>query len=128
MSTMMIHHIAIKTPGVEVLYDFYAGILGLATIQAYFKSDGSIRSIWLQSDQPTILMLEHVENAIASSTPPAVGMHLMAMAIDPADRAAWVARLEGAVVEIDGESDYSVYFHDPDGNRLALSHYPHSRV
>jgi hypothetical protein len=47
---------------------------------------------------------------------------LIAFAVD--DRGAWRARLMGAGVTIEAETEHSLYFRDPDGRRLAVSTYP----
>lgn len=52
------------------------------------------------------------------------GWHLLALTISAADRNDWRTRLAAAGIPITGESAYSLYFSDPEGNRLALSHYP----
>ena len=103
---MRVHHVALSVTDLAAAEAFYAGVLGLRVTA---RSD---RSIWLDLDG-VILMLER------EGTPG--GPHCLALAIAPAERAAWRARL-GAAVE--GETAYTLYVRDPDGNRIGLSSYP----
>jgi catechol-2,3-dioxygenase len=52
------------------------------------------------------------------------GLHLVALSILPSDRLAWEARLSSHGVPLEHSTDYTIYFLDPEGNRVALSHYP----
>jgi len=52
------------------------------------------------------------------------GWHLMAFAIPATSRSAWRTHLEQAGVLIVHHTAYSLYVQDPEGNRLALSHFP----
>jgi catechol-2,3-dioxygenase len=52
------------------------------------------------------------------------GLFLVALAIPPAARAAWEARLAAAGHPKVGETRCTFYVRDPEGNRIGLSHYP----
>ncbi|HTN52639.1 MAG TPA: VOC family protein, partial [Anaeromyxobacter sp.] len=52
------------------------------------------------------------------------GLHLVALRIAPGERPAWEARLEAAGVRVVHRTRWTIYFHDPEGNRLGLTHYP----
>jgi len=47
-----------------------------------------------------------------------------ALAISRADREAWEERLAAAGVPVARRSPFSLFFQDPEGNRVALSHWP----
>jgi glyoxylase I family protein len=113
---VQLHHIAFRTGNVTALERFYVDLLGFAVRER--KPQGSV---WLAAG-PVILMLE----ARDANEPgiPAASMELTAFAITPADRATVRARLEAAGVRIEGETAFSLYFRDPDGRRVGVSHYP----
>ncbi len=48
----------------------------------------------------------------------------MALAIARGDRRAWEDRLAAAGVRLARRSPFSLFFRDPEGNRVALSHWP----
>jgi hypothetical protein len=52
------------------------------------------------------------------------GWHAVALAIPLAERPRWRARLEESGVTLKRETQYSLFFEDPEGNLLALSHFP----
>jgi hypothetical protein len=96
------------------------------------------RSIWLDlretggpgGDAVPFLALETLTEPSAGSAVPQPtgerpGHHLLAFRIHRDQRAAWEARLANAGVVISHRSDYTLYFQDPEGNRLGLSHHPH---
>jgi hypothetical protein len=67
-------------------------------------------------------MLEHArdgEPGMARGT-----MELVALAIDAGERTSWVDRLARYGVNLESETEHTLYFRDPDGRRLALSSYP----
>jgi glyoxylase I family protein len=52
------------------------------------------------------------------------GLHLIALAIEPGERAKWEARLRRANVAVEHQTPHTLYVRDPEGNRIALSSYP----
>ncbi len=114
---MRLHHLALTCRDVPGVADFYARLLGVEELKRHHDEEGSLRSIWLQLEG-SILMVErglpHAEG----------GWRLPAFCIASEDREAWGARLR----EVDAgplESTlYTLYGHDPEGNLVALSHYP----
>jgi len=55
----------------------------------------------------------------------AAGLHLLALRIAPEERRTWEDRLEAAGVLVVHRTRWTIYFHDPEGNRIGLSHHPH---
>ncbi len=49
------------------------------------------------------------------------GIHLIALSVENNEKADWRARLKQNKVSIEFESEYTIYFFDPDGNRIGLS-------
>ena len=56
--------------------------------------------------------------------PEHAGHHLLALRIRRDQRATWEAKLAAAGVTVSHRTAYTIYFSDPEGNRLGLSHYP----
>jgi catechol 2,3-dioxygenase-like lactoylglutathione lyase family enzyme len=52
------------------------------------------------------------------------GWQVVALAISRTDREAWEGRLAAAGVPLARRSSFSLFFQDPEGNRVALSHWP----
>jgi hypothetical protein len=117
-----VHHIALRTADVPRLVAFYREVVGLALDEtARGRSTGSV---WLLADR-TLVMVEP-----RGPGEPDVGggsMDLVAFAIEPADRAAFSARLARAGVAVEQETAFTLYFRDPDGRRVGVSHFPHPR-
>jgi catechol 2,3-dioxygenase-like lactoylglutathione lyase family enzyme len=111
--TMKIHHLAVFVADLARAEKFYSGVLGL-TIQRRWEE----RSIWYDLGGAAFLAVEQV----ADATPgPALAL---ALTIDAGERGAWRHRLATAGVVVERESPYSLYFRDPDGNLLGVSHWP----
>lgn len=120
---MRIHHVAIKVSDPEECLGLYRDLLGLPELRRWFEDDGSLRSVWLRFGSDAFLALERARQSSQRSDDQ-TGHHCLALEIEATDREAWRARLEGAGIEIERESPYSLFFRDGDRNLLALSHYP----
>ena len=90
---MRVHHLAFRTRDLARLERFYTDLLGL-----HVARRDEERSVWLRAGG-TLLMLEQAD----------------------ADR--WRRALAAAGVLIEDETGFTFYFRDPDGRRVALSHY-----
>ncbi len=118
------HHIALKVADLTTCERFYTEVLGLGVIARHVDVKGAPRAVWLSLGD-MILMLERGQGDGAKKlNSDASGWHLVAMRIERTAREMWKSKLSAAGVAIVDESDYSLYFNDPEGNRLALSHYP----
>ena len=113
---MLLHHVAMRTRDLARLEAFYAGLLGMAVT----RRDGE-RSVWLDA-AGTIVMLERAEEA--EPRVPDGTLELIAFRIEPKERAVYKERLAAHGVAIEAETSFTTYFRDPDGRRIALSHYP----
>ena len=119
-TSLRLHHLAIQVPDLDVAEAFYGGVLGLAVT----RRQG--HAIWVDVDG-VIIMLERCEVAAASAPPwrsAQPGLFVLALRMEPEDSEGWRSRLAAAGVGVDHESQFSLYFFDPFGTRLALSHYP----
>lgn len=121
-----IHHLALKTNSPEKLAHFYEHFFGL-TDKQIFSDENGIRSVWYTLGK-TILMIERCQQSSSkvSFESDSPGLHLLALSITKQERNSWKEKLDKAGIKIERESQFSLYFCDPDGNRLALSHYPES--
>lgn len=124
-----LHHIALKVRDLERCEQFYSGVLGLRIMQRLVENDGTTRSVWFDLEG-VILMLERCDGIAGdeANRPSAgtteTGWYLLAVTITPGSRTTWRDILSRAGVQITGETAFSMYFRDPENNRLALSHYP----
>ena len=114
---MRLHHLALRCADIERSVAFYSGLLGLEVLKRHLTDDGQLRSVWLRADD-AILMLER---RLAGTGPEEGSAHLVAFAVD--DLEDWQARLTKAGVTIDARSQWSLYFRDPDGHRVAVTTY-----
>lgn len=118
------HHIALKSNCPSTLADFYREVLGLKETARHVDGAG-LRSVWLALE-PGVLMIERSNssgkvNGFGDDSP---GLHLVAYRIEPADRSTWQRRLKERGLSVQAQTDYSLYFSDPEGHRFALSHWP----
>lgn len=125
LGNLPLHHIAIKVSQLEACEKFYHRLLGLKVVEHQHDARGAVRAIWLESGAVT-LMLEKCKAGKRRKSDEAAGLHLIAFAISRRDRQEWRERLQLQGVVLEHESDFSLYFRDPEGNRIALSHYPES--
>lgn len=113
---MHIHHIAMRTRDLPRLEQFYTQVLGLGVVQR-----DTTRSVWLRAGE-AIVMLEAAE---AKEPVVAAGsMELVAFRVHKDDVARYRNVLRAANVIIEAETMYTLYFRDPDGRRVGLSHFP----
>ncbi|HEY8924396.1 MAG TPA: VOC family protein [Polyangia bacterium] len=132
-----VHHAAIQVRDLAAAERFYVGVLGLPVLRRWPSPAGGERSLWVgagprDGGSPSpFLALEVVPatdgQPTAAEEPARAGRpghHLLALRIARSERAAWESRLAAAGVPITARSDFTLYFSDPEGNRLGLSHFP----
>jgi catechol 2,3-dioxygenase-like lactoylglutathione lyase family enzyme len=118
-----IHHIALRTRDVPRLTAFYSDVLGLARSGREPRAAQSAADrVWLEAGG-AILMIERAEEDEPTVHPGSSTKDLIAFTIDRTEAAAWLARLADHGVRIEAETAFTFYFRDPDGRRVALSHY-----
>jgi catechol 2,3-dioxygenase-like lactoylglutathione lyase family enzyme len=132
----MLSHAAFISSDTSATVDFYAGVLGMELVAAVL--DDSIpstgepipyfHSFFRMGDGSTIAFFEAPElpPPSADSHPAYATFRHFAMEVDStATVDAWAAWLRSNGVEVLGPVDhkiiYSVYFRDPDGNRLEIT-------
>ena len=112
---MRLHHLAFRTAQLDALVGFYRDVIGLPVV----KETG--RSTWLRLDD-AVLMIERAGDG--EPAVPAGSLELVALAVDPVQRTSLTARLAARGIAVEGETEHTTYFRDPDGRRVAVSTYP----
>jgi glyoxylase I family protein len=115
MEAMRVHHLAFRTRDLTRLERFYTDALGLSVARR-----DSERSVWLRAGG-TILMLEQAEGEEPGVPPGA--RELVAFGIEAPDVDRWRRVLAANGIDVEDETAFTLYFRDPDGRRIALSHY-----
>jgi glyoxylase I family protein len=122
--TLALHHLAVVVADLGAAEAFYANVLGLPLLRRLTDDSGRPRSFWLGLGQGAFLAVEKATDDAPRRTDGATGWHCVALAIEPAERDAWRARLLATGHTVERESPYTIYTRDPDGNLVALSHHP----
>lgn len=113
---MQLHHLALRTPNLNSLVDFYEKFLGLKRTR-----EQPNYSVWLSLDT-AILMIEQ-----ATETEPSIPVksrELIAFSVDKSEQDALRSRLTAHDIAIEEETAYTIYVRDPDGRRIGFSHFP----
>lgn len=119
-----LHHIGLGARDVDVVAQFYQEVLDLEECGRHLYGDGRLRSVWLDTGG-VILMIEHTGKRRKNVEGVGAGPFLLAFTVeDDAAREQMEARLAERGAEIESRTEYSSYFRDPEGNRVAVSYYP----
>ena len=125
MKPTRVHHIAVKVADLARAEAFYVSVLGLPVLRRWPTPDGGgERSLWLDLGSGAFLAVERAEQASRAKPEGAPGIHVVALGIARGERDAWVERLAAAGHPVYQQTDYTLYVRDPEGNRVALSHWP----
>lgn len=119
---MRLHHVALGARDVEALARFYREVFELGEVRRFHHPDGVLRSIWLESGG-VLLMIEG-SDAASRSGATTLGPSLLAFAVDPERRARAEQTLLAAGSPVELRTEFTSYARDPEGNRVAVSHYP----
>jgi glyoxylase I family protein len=117
MAAVALHHLALRTHDVARLARFYREVVGLMD-----RPGGTPgRSVWLALGDGIVM----IEAADLDETPVAAGTkELVAFRVGAREMGAVRLRLQEAHVAVEAETRFTVYARDPDGRRIAFSHYP----
>jgi catechol 2,3-dioxygenase-like lactoylglutathione lyase family enzyme len=122
-----VHHLAVLVQDLQRAEAFYGSVLGLPVQRRWEDDQGAPRSVWLTLGGDAFLALELAPPSGARGTGDLPGWHCVALGIAPADREPWRARLAKAGFPVERETSFTLYTRDPEGNVVALSHYPTPR-
>jgi glyoxylase I family protein len=118
-----LHHLAVGSAEVERLARFYRELFGLKELARHLDAQGALRSIWLDLGG-MLLMIEHTTEPARRVEGVGSGLFLLAFRVTREERSGVERELEGRGHPIESRTEYSSYSRDPDGNRIAVSHYP----
>jgi len=121
--SLRLHHVALGARDVAAVARFYQDVLGLPESARHLTEDGELRSVWLDLSG-ALLMIERTLDPTRRVEGVGAGPFLLAFRVSPDARAAFEQRVVAAGATIESRSDFSSYFRDPEGNRVAVSHYP----
>ncbi len=121
-----LHHVAIGAREVEAVARFYRDLLALPEVARRHTDSGELRAVWLDADG-TLIMIEKTSEPARWVSGVGAGPFLLAFAVSPEQRQALEQALQGAGFPIEERSEYTSYCRDPEGNRVAVSHYPERR-
>ncbi len=120
---MHLHHLALGARNVKLVSDFYATTFGLTELRRHSYADGRVRSIWLELSGAA-LMIEETSRAREHSTGVDAGCFLIAFSIGSDARQSFERMIASRGIVIEDRSEFTTYFRDPEGNRVAVSCYP----
>lgn len=120
---MRLHHVALGARDVARVAAFYREVFALAEVARHLDDEGALRSIWLELGG-ALLMVERTREPGREVEGVGSGPFLLAFAIRPEERVALEARLAAAGAPVESRTGYTSYARDPEGNRVAVSHYP----
>lgn len=123
-ATRRLHHVALGARDVERVAAFYRDVLGLAERARHDDGAGRLRSIWLALGDDALLMVERTEHALRHVDGVGAGPFLLALSCTPSERRALESALERAGAPVESRTAYTSYARDPEGNRIAISHFP----
>ena len=118
-----IHHIALGAFDVPLMAQFYRDRFHLEEVNQHHDEEGSLRSIWLAAGG-TVLMIEKIHTPPNHAPFMSAGPFLLAFQTTEEGKERARSDLRAQGIEIESETDWTTYFRDPEGNRVALSHYP----
>jgi len=120
---MKLHHVALGARDVEGVAAFYRDRLGLREVRRHHESDGQLRSVWLDLGG-ALLMIEFTDQPSRPVQGIGAGPFLIAVTVAAEKRAALASMLTAAGFPAESRSEHTLYFRDPEGNRVAISSFP----
>ena len=122
------HHQALQVVDLPAMERFYRGLFELPVLKRWPDGAGGERSIWLGLDGGFLALEQAPEELLRPPSVPylarEIGFYVLALRIPVSERGAWEARLTKAGIAVERRTAFSLFFRDPEGNRLAVSHHP----
>lgn len=123
-----LHHVAVQVRDVARVAAFYVEVLGLPELARYHRDDGALRSIWVGLGAQASAGFLAIEAAPAHTPDGVLGFSMVALRIPATARGAITAELGRRGVAIEKQTGWTLYFRDPEGNLVGLSHHPDAAV
>jgi catechol 2,3-dioxygenase-like lactoylglutathione lyase family enzyme len=120
---MDFHHVALGAHDVESVATFYRTMFDLPEDRRHHEDDGTLRSIWLRAGS-VLLMVEKSTDREHFVKTIGHGPFLLAFSVSETEREALELRLEQNGHRIEARTAHTSYARDPEGNRVAFSHFP----
>jgi catechol 2,3-dioxygenase-like lactoylglutathione lyase family enzyme len=118
-----LHHVAIGAHDVHRVAEFYRRAFDLPERARHLEPDGRLRSVWLDASG-VILMIEASGALERRVEGIGAGPFLLAFEVPSEQHREIEERLEALGAELEQRTEFSSYTRDPEGNRVAISHYP----
>lgn len=119
---LVLHHLALGAQDVEVVASFYKHAFHLSELRRHQEESGKLRSIWLDMGG-AVLMVEQTPLVRPRVEGLQTGVFLLAFSVPAAERQAVEARLTSLGAPPETRTEFTTYFRDPEGNRVAVSCY-----
>lgn len=132
MNVIAMDHIVLNVHDMDTMLDFYINVLGLQgeRLDAYREGQVSFPSVRISAD--TLIDLFPMSEPNTVSGPVEKRLNHFCMVIEPAEMPAVIAHLEAHGVKVDegpatrwgahGNAT-SIYFNDPEANRIEIRYY-----
>jgi len=111
---------------VNLVASFYRDGLGFTEVKRHHAEDGELRSVWLNMGS-SLLMVERTAEPRRRVEGIGAGPFLIAVRVPAALLREWENRLEAHGASIESRTRFTSYARDPEGNRIAISHYDEER-
>ena len=118
-----LHHLALGARDVERVAAFYRDLLGLREVSRHHEPGGVLRSVWLDLGGP-VLMVERTNESPPHAPGVDAGFFLLALASESKERDALERSLVASGFPVETRTEFTTYFCDPEGNRVAISSFP----
>jgi len=117
-----LHHVALASSDIGRTIDFYAGLLEFPLVELFENRDyrGSTHFFFDIGLGGALAFFDFPDLDLGPYEEVLGGLHHLAISIDPARWAHLRAKLDDAGIEYVHESETSLYFRGPDGERLEL--------
>lgn len=117
-----LHHIALGANEPATLAAWYQQLFDLPEVDRH-HADGRVRSVWLSLGDGAVLMIERTGRTRPEVDGVDAGPFLLAFEVAEEEHDELARRLEAAGATIEDRTEYTSYARDPEGNRIAISHY-----
>lgn len=118
-----LHHLALGARDVARVAKFYQRAFDLEFEREHHEPDGTVRSIWLRAGS-LLLMIERTTSSPFRVEGVGAGPFLLAFRVTKERRRELELLLEQLGSVIESRTEYTSYARDPEGNRVAISHFP----